>query len=150
MHKTMCRRSSEGTNNNNIYIKKVRVIFQLTGFLKSNIKLGSIFLKSTFLSRDPGPHARLFPPFLLPRICMVSSPLIFFHLCACAKRSCQGLVLHPAAPPCWEPLSSGLPAGLRIESRPCSSPQSGSGCPSAADLIPPCSPTHLALQLLCS
>lgn len=52
---------------------------------------------------------------------MVSSPLIFFPLCACANPSCQGLVLNPATLPCHS-ASPWLPAGLRIVSPPFTSP----------------------------
>ena len=56
-----------------IYKKKVRVIFQLTGFLKSNITLGSVFLESTFLSRDPGHTHIFFLSFYYPKF-------VWFHL----------------------------------------------------------------------
>lgn len=56
-----------------IYIKKVRVIFQLTGFLKSNIKLGSVFLESTFLSQDLGHTHIFFLSFYYPKF-------VWFHL----------------------------------------------------------------------
>lgn len=79
--------------------KKVRVIFQLTGFLKSNIKLASVFLESTFLSRDPGHTRTSFSSLSITRNLygfISSDSLSFVRLC---KPLCQGLVPNLAGPP---------------------------------------------------